>query len=203
MDPLIACSRWLGDCLLCRDSRLSGCFGWLAYTCAAGVKEFHVNQLKPWPAWCENPTWPKRGGGKPRCCQSCSCRRRRRGGSHLSERKASCSRPPGPQFCSVEAGRLLSRLAARGEECKGAKNPFHQYVTDLLKTAVPPAHHSSLPCDGTNDLKKGPELFYQQVVIPSPWSVTVAFGSCGPAPLDVSFFVVSPRTVWANNVNRM
>ncbi|CAB1432818.1 unnamed protein product [Pleuronectes platessa] len=68
-----------------------------------------------------------------------------------------CSWPP-------EAGHPLTRPTARGSGCRGAsesgaKHAFHQYVTDLLKTALPPHRHHHAqpysPCDSRGILKRG------------------------------------------------
>lgn len=71
--------------------------------------------------------------------------RLRGGGEHRGERKASCSSPPGQKLrCSrpLEIGRTLGRLIARGSGWKGlqrgAKNTFHEYAIDLLRTTLQP-----------------------------------------------------------------
>lgn len=163
----------------------------LTWTCAAVVREFHVNQLKPWPTWCENPTSPN-GENKLRCCQSCPCCWYCWGG-HIAQRESPLVqlllvRPQRQDACS-----LGSQPGSKG--CKrGAKDAFHQYVTDLLKTAVQLTHHPSqlsLPPCQQKWLEKGQalfkQLFYPQVANLCSWSLLhlVFVGLCYwmPSPL--------------------
>lgn len=99
-------------------------------------------------------------------------------GDHIPiERKASCSLPRGPG--PLEAGRLLAHSfagsaprqteARGGFREKGAASSFHQYVSDLLKSAS----SSSTP--------RAPESrFYLQAMTGAARSVGVAFeAQCG------------------------
>lgn len=102
-----------------------------------------------------------------------------------------------------DASSLGSQPGPKGCE-RGAKDAFHQYVTDLLKTAVQLTHHSfqlSLPHVSKSGLKSASTVL--SAGGKSLFLIFVAFGFCEPVLLDAFSFVVFTHTVRANNVNRM
>lgn len=76
-----------GCLLLFRDGQLSDLLAlpYMDLCTSSRERELHVNELKPWPKWSENPTLLK-GENKLRCCQSRSCRSER-GEDHIAGRE--------------------------------------------------------------------------------------------------------------------
>lgn len=166
----------------------------LTWTCGAGVRELRVNQFQSSLSQCDVKalTWAK-GENKLRRCQSCSCRScKEGGGSHRSERKASCSSPPARRLCSV-AGPQRQDTRSLGPQpgTEGARGFREGLRMPLLNINCLPIMHCcpSLPllAPGTGEVAwKELEPFYLQVPVHCAWSVRVAFGFCRRAPvLDV------------------
>lgn len=131
--------QWMSACCLGEASCLAvlACWHCLTWTCAAGVRELNVNQLKPWPKRCESPTWPKEENKLE---------------SHRSERKASYASPPGQRYCSAGGPQRQDTrsLGAQswGKGARGFRERLRMPFINMLLicwTSVHPAHHASQP----------------------------------------------------------
>lgn len=170
-DPWLACFQWVDICLLCRDGQLSAYIGLLAlpymdlfssseWVCCKSIKVLANVMWKPnltsvfaWWWW-----GGREQGRQAEMLPELFLQESVGGGSHRIERKASCSSSPGQLFRYVAGpqGQNARLLLGGGRLQRGANNTFHQYVTDVLKTACTQLAIVSWLI--------GPELFDLQVV---------------------------------------